>query len=186
LVGLFRKHLFDAETGTLGEFFTENWAPAPGAPGDHVEPGHHYEWVCLLDQFERHTGADVTREINRLYAFARRHGTDPDTALVWDVVKRDGTPRQRSIRLWCQTEALKAHAVMARRGADSARLIPPTVRNLGERFLADCPTGTWIDQFDHLGAPVSDKIPTSSFYHLFTGYAELRQLAAATESPPAA
>ena len=177
LVALFHDHLFDLKTGTLGEFFTEDWSPAPGEPGDHVEPGHHYEWVCLLDQYERQTAAEMTEAIDRLYDFARRHGTDQQTALVWDVVARDGQSRQRSIRLWCQTEALKAHAVMARRGLDSAKLIPRTVRNLGECFLANCPAGTWIDQFDHLGTPVSDKIPTSSFYHLFTGYAELHKLA---------
>jgi mannose/cellobiose epimerase-like protein (N-acyl-D-glucosamine 2-epimerase family) len=179
LVALFRDHLFDSKTGTLGEFFTEDWLPAPGEPGDHVEPGHHYEWVCLLDQYERQTGMGATKEIDQLYDFARRHGTDEKTALVWDVVARSGKSRQRSIRLWCQTEALKAHAVMAQRGGDSARLIPRTVRNLGERFLANCPSGTWIDQFDPLGTPISDKIPTSSFYHLFTGYAELRKLATA-------
>jgi mannose-6-phosphate isomerase len=183
LVALFRAHLFDRRTGTLGEFFAQDWSPAPGDAGDHVEPGHHYEWVCLLDQYERQTGQDASAEIDRLYAFARRFGTDERSALVWDVVGRDGRALRRSIRLWCQTEALKAHAVMARRGAarrgaDSAKLIPPTVRNLGQLFLAGCPAGTWVDQFDHAGAPIADKIPTSSFYHLFTGYAELRRFAA--------
>lgn len=178
LVQLFRTHLLDRATGTLGEFFTEDWSAAPGEAGDHVEPGHHYEWVCLLDQYERQTGAAATEEIERLYEFARCHGTDPATALVWDVVGRDGTARRRSTRLWCQTEALKAHAVMARRGRHGASLIPATVRNLGERFLAGGPAGTWIDQFDAGGRAASDKIPTSSFYHLFTGYAELRGLAA--------
>jgi len=177
LVDLFRRYLFDPATGTLGEFFTSEWSLAPGRQGDHVEPGHHYEWVWLLDQYERRTGGVATAELDRLYRFAREYGTDPHTALVWDAVGRDGAVRQRSTRLWPQTEALKAHAVMARRGGDGAALIPLVVRNLGTRFLAGCPTGAWIDQLDATGKPASDKIPTSSFYHLFTGYAELAKLA---------
>ena len=99
------------------------------------------------------------------------------------------------MRLWPQTEALKAHAVMARRhrdslagapgshipsscaldaeASDALALVVATVRNIGACFLADCPQGTWTDQLDAFGAPVSQAIPASSFYHVFMGYAEL-------------
>jgi mannose/cellobiose epimerase-like protein (N-acyl-D-glucosamine 2-epimerase family) len=179
LVDLFKRYLFDAQTGTLGEFFQSDWSAAPGPDGDHIEPGHHYEWVWLLDQYEHVTGKDATAEIDRLYQFARTHGTDSQTGMVWDVVGRDGSVKHRSIRLWPQTEALKAHAVMARRGANSATYIPAIIRNLGTKFLTGCPPGAWIDQFDAAGAPISNKIPTSSFYHVFMGYAELDKLASA-------
>lgn len=176
MVDLFRRRLFDPATGTLGEFFASDWSPAPGKEGDLVEPGHHYEWVWLLDQYERQTGKAVTAELDRLYRFARDFGSDPVTAMVWDVVGRDGSVRQRSTRLWPQAEALKAHAVMARRGGDAA-LVPLVVRNIGTRFLTGCPAGAWIDQLDAVGTPASDKIPTSSLYHLLMGYAELGKLA---------
>jgi mannose-6-phosphate isomerase len=176
LVALFRRRLFDQATGTLGEFFEPDWSPASGAIGDHVEPGHHFEWVWLLDRCERLTGANAKAEINRLYEFACRHGVDPQTALVWDVVARDGSVRQRSTRLWPQTEALKAHAVMARRGAGGGGHIPLVVRNLLSRFFQGCPAGAWVDQFDGVGAPTTDKIPTSSFYHVMMSYAELDKL----------
>ena len=177
LVELFRRRLFDPVTGTLGEFFEPDWTPAAGPAGDHVEPGHHYEWVWLLDQYERLTGAAASPEIDRLYQFARRHGEDQATALVWDVVDRRGEPRQRSSRLWPQTEALKAHAVMARRGFGGADRVPLVVDNLLSRFFQGCPAGAWIDQFDAEGRPTADKIPTSSFYHVMMGYAELDRLA---------
>ncbi len=85
--------------------------------------------------------------------------------------------RQRSTRPWPQTESLKAHAVMARRGGDGAALIPLVVRNIGTRFLSGDPAGAWIDQLNAAGTPASDKIPTSSFYHLLMSYAELSRLA---------
>lgn len=179
LVDLFRRRLFDPVTGTLGEFFEADWTPAPDPAGDHVEPGHHYEWVWLLDQYQRLTGVSPPPEIDRLYGFARRFGEDRRTALVWDVINRDGQPRQGSTRLWPQTEALKAHAVMARRGAGGAERIPLVVDNLLTRFFRDCPAGAWIDQFDAGGRPTADKIPTSSFYHVMMGYAELDKLVTA-------
>ena len=48
LVDLFRRCFFDRNTGSLGEFFSSDWAPVEGAEGSRVEPGHHYEWVWLL------------------------------------------------------------------------------------------------------------------------------------------
>ncbi len=180
LVELFRQRLFDPATGTLGEFFDLGWSPERGAAGDHIEPGHQYEWVWLLDLYERLTGADVGAEIDALYRFARAHGTDPQTAVVWDVVGRDGTVKQGSARLWPQTEALKAHIVMHRRDphGDAGRLIPQVVRNFGGRFFRGCPPGAWMDQLDAAGDPAADKIPTSSLYHVFMSYAELDRLAA--------
>ena len=177
LVDLFRRHLFDPVSGTLGEFFAADWSRALGAAGDHVEPGHHFEWVWLLDQYERQTGGSTGDTVDRLYGFAHAFGTDPASGLVWDVVGRDGGVRARSVRLWPQTEALKAHVVMVGRGAALAGVIAEVVRNLGRVFLADCPDGTWIDRFDAAGQAAVGQIPTSSFYHVMMGYAELTRLA---------
>ena len=179
LVELFRQQLFDRETGTLGEFFTEHWSPAPGEAGDHVEPGHHFEWVWLLDQYERLTGVDARAEMAALYRVACRHGSDPVTGLVWDRIGRDGRVLQRSTRLWPQTEALKAHVVMTRLGLARQGVIAEVVRNLGARFLSDRPAGAWIDQFSAAGDAAVDKIPTSSFYHVFMAYGELQRSAGA-------
>jgi mannose-6-phosphate isomerase len=177
LVGLFRRHLFDPATGTLGEYFEPDWSPCRGEPGRHVEPGHHYEWVWLLDAYARRASVDVDREIDALYRFARQYGTDDGDGLVFDIADRDGSVIKRSTRLWPQTESLKAHAVMARRGGDGAALVVQVVSNLFRRFLANCPDGAWIDQFDSSGRPQSSRIPTSSFYHLFMAYAELDRMA---------
>jgi len=181
-VGLFRRHLFDPATGTLGEFFAEDWTPAVGDAGTHVEPGHHLEWAWLLDQYERLTGGEAGAEINRLYAFAVRHGVDPATGLVWDAVGRDGAPRLRGFRLWPQTEALKAHAAMARRGGGSLARVAPTVRGIGTHFLQGSIPGAWTDQLDETGTPVSRLIPTSSLYHVFMAYAELDGLAGSLQA----
>ena len=175
LVDLFRRHLFDRETGTLGEFFDDQWRPSAGAAGSHREPGHHLEWVWLLGEYERLTGNDTRPEAAALYRFALAHGIDRTSGLAVDVIGRDGAPRARSQRLWPQTEAIKAHVSLADRGdRDAAGRIAPAVRALGTRFLSAGPPGAWIDHFAADGTPIADRIPTSSFYHLFMSYAALR------------
>ena len=177
LVDLFRRRLFDGPSATLGEFFTEDWSPSPGEAGDHVEPGHHFEWVWLLDQYERLTGASAGAEMEALYRVACAHGCDPATGLVCDRIGRGGQVLQNSTRLWPQTEALKAHVVMARRALAHEGAIADVVRNLGMRFFTDDPAGGWIDQLSAAGDAAVDKIPTSSFYHIFMAYGELQRSA---------
>ena len=173
LVALFRNRLFDPSTGTLGELFGPDWAPLTAAA---VEPGHHFEWVWLLDAYERQMGVGMGGEIAGLYRFATAHGVDPRTGLVWDAVNRAGEVVRASVRLWPQAEALKAHAAMTRRGEDCGDAITAGVNNLRTRYLQGCPSGAWIDQLDHWSQPVSTTIPTSSFYHLMMAYVELHEL----------
>ena len=177
LVELFRSRLFDRSNGVVREFFAADWSPAPGPAGDVVEPGHQFEWAWLLDRYRRQSGTGAMAETGRLYRFGCDHGTDRHSAMVWDEVSASGAPRRRSTRLWPQTEALRAHVMTAEHDPRSAALAVQVVRNIGTRFLANCPPGTWVDQLDTDGQPVSDKIPTSSFYHIFTAYGALEDLA---------
>ncbi len=172
LVTLFRTRLLNA--GVLGELFGPDWSPLAEA---EVEPGHHFEWVALLHAYERQVGADMEEEIAALYRFATAYGVDGRTGLVRDALGRDGRVLRGSARLWPQTEALRAHAVMTRRGTDASAAIGAGLGNLRRRYLQGCPSGAWIDQLDHRGTPTSTAIPTSSFYHLMTAYTELAALA---------
>ena len=177
LVALFRARFFHAETGTLGEFFGDALAPAAGEAGSHVEPGHQYEWVWLLDRYARQVGTWHGEEALALYGFAERHGQDAERGLVRDVLARDGAVRRGSARLWVQCEALRAHGAMLRRGHDVAGRIGQGTDALLARYLARTPRGTWTDQLDAAGLPASAHMPASSLYHLFTAYAELHALA---------
>jgi mannose/cellobiose epimerase-like protein (N-acyl-D-glucosamine 2-epimerase family) len=180
LVLLFRERLLESSTGTLGEFFTTDLRAAPGEAGDHVEPGHHYEWVWLLDQFSSATGDDTASERNQLYQFAEAHGVDHATGTVYDVVGRDGRVRRASSRLWPQTEAIKAHIAMMRGGHFAAgRRLEAGVRNLLARHFTNCARGAWREQFDHQGLPSADKIPSSSLYHIVMAFGELDGLCTA-------
>ena len=169
LVQLFRTRLLDGASGTLGEFFDEDWSRAPGAAGEQVEPGHQYEWVWLLAEADRLIGTDTAAERAALYGFCGRSAIEPGTGLVYDELARDGRLRRGSARLWVQTEALRAHAVM---GCESAMV--RTVDNLLGRYFAHPVAGAWTDQLDAAFEPASAAIPASSLYHIVTGYAALQ------------
>ena len=181
LVALFRSHFHHQDSGTLGEFYDELLQPAPAEHGTHVEPGHHYEWVWLLEQYARLFGGPVEAESQRLYSFAETFGRDTAGVPVLDVIGRDGGLRHGTARLWPQTEALKAHATMTRRGIDVQPRFEADLTCLLDRYLSGCPRGMWQDQFaPNGGGNIATKIPASSLYHIFVAYNDLRQLVGAT------
>jgi mannose/cellobiose epimerase-like protein (N-acyl-D-glucosamine 2-epimerase family) len=179
LVDLFQRHLFDSDTGTLGEFFADDWSWADGIKGTLVEPGHHYEWVWILSEYERLTGHSLKSERNALYFFANRFGQRPGTGLVVDALDREGRVRDASVRIWPQTEAIKAHMVMAEEqtGSDSGEngetIAARLVTRLLEHFFIREPAGTWIEHFTPDNEPKGERIPSSTLYHIFMAFAEL-------------
>ncbi len=177
LAELLGDRLFDARTGTLGEVFAADWSAradrAGDAPGDAVEPGHHFEWVWLLHEYVRLGGTVPVRTMaDRLYRFACRHGTDRADGLVFDAVSRDGRPIRDGKRLWPQTEALKAHLAAgepARAEAICAALF--------EHYLCRGP-GLWREHPSPAGTDIVDRVPASSLYHLFVALTEYLRVTA--------
>ncbi len=199
LVALFRTRLLEAESGTLGEYFDEDWRRAAGVDGDKVEPGHHAEWIWLLERHQALTGEATAALMAPLDALCRRHGIGAETGLVRDEVGRDGSLRLRSSRLWPQGEAVRAQCTLYRmaqvlRDADAAReheaVMLRSAGNLLTRYLIAedgglMPPGTWIDRLDPFGRPAIDRIPTSSFYHIMSAWTELDRLRPrAGDAPP--
>lgn len=182
LYTLFTKHFQDARTGTLGEFFTHDWQPASGIQGQWVEPGHHFEWVWLLSEYERLTGVKTEAQARRLYDFATRHGFKTETALVYDALDRAGAVLKASSRLWVQGEALRGMLVFDPQ--DQHGLVTRVVQNLLERYFKGCPAGTWLDQMDEKGLPASHFIPTSSLYHITTAFAALDKVVTSAPLQP--
>jgi len=178
IFALFRSRLFDARTGTLGEFFDAVWAPASGTMGKIIEPGHHFEWVWLLGRYAQATGEDVSAESAALYDFAETHGVDrnpgPATDLAFDSVLRHGTSLDENKRLWVQTEAIKAQLARMEFHHDAAAALRLEV--LLERLFAlylSPGTGSWQDHLDPQGKGFAETAPASSLYHLFLALSEV-------------
>ncbi|HZS83872.1 MAG TPA: AGE family epimerase/isomerase [Stellaceae bacterium] len=163
---------FDPASGTLGEYFSPDWRPE-GARGDIVEPGHHFEWSWLLGHAAAllRTPRHVLAE--RLFAWAVRYGIDAAAGGVFDELQRDGRVKTETKRLWPLAEAIRAHAMRCREGADEkaeARLAR-LLRHLLRCYLA--PERGFIEHTDRAGRPLVDELYGSSPYHLLGAYLEL-------------
>lgn len=174
---LFREKFFDSRTGTLAEYFEQDWSRSAGERGRITEPGHQFEWAWLLYRAEAVTGFPLRAEARALYDFAERHGVEPETGLTYDEVRDDGLVLSADHRTWPQTEALKANlAVFEHDGLDTRARIARVTSNLLDRYLDVEPRGSWIDHISTAGEPRTDRVPASTFYHVLLAFAELLRL----------
>lgn len=178
LVTLFYDRLAKAEHGVLLEHFAHDWGKHPDpAMGAVFEPGHHYEWVWLLDRHAQLSGRDHRAWSAVLHRAAAKHGHAPN-GLIFDEVHAGGEVAKPSHRLWPHTEAIKAAAVRHRGGdglaiGDAGRMAAV----LKTHFL-DAPfAGGWTDQIAPTGEPLVDYVPASSLYHLFLAATEAARMA---------
>ena len=178
LVALFRQRFFDAETGTLGEFFDAGWNPADGTAGQIVEPGHHFEWTWLLHHYGAASDDDCTAAADALYRFAERHGIDREPGatqgLVFDSLLRRGVDLDDNTRLWGLAEAIKAQTARIEFAADDdAR---GRLDDLLDRVFA-CHlmngTGLWREHLARDGTALRNTVPATSLYHLFLALTEV-------------
>jgi mannose-6-phosphate isomerase len=174
LVWLFKDRLFESEYGVLREHFSEQWADHPDPLKRRaIEPGHHFEWVWLLREYERRSGQDLGPWIAQLYELGRRYGLSPG-GLVFDELGVDKGVVKRSHRIWPHTEAVKAAAVRHADGDPLARQFAGEMAGvLRDKFLGRPVAGGWIDHLNEMHQPLVDYIPASSLYHLFLAAAEM-------------
>jgi N-acylglucosamine 2-epimerase/mannose-6-phosphate isomerase len=180
LVELFLRRFFNPRSGTLAEYFEEDWSPAAGDRGRVVEPGHQFEWAWILANHQRLRGRDLVAAARGLFDFAERHGVDPASRATYDAVRDDGLPLDRGSRTWPNTERMKgAIALYELTRRDPRPVLEESGRLLLDRYLAWPPAGAWMDAFDGEGRPIADKIPASTLYHVFLAFAETLRVAPA-------
>lgn len=186
ILELFEARFFQATTGTLAEYFDNQWKPAPGAEGRIREPGHQYEWAWLLRQCERAFGSDLSAYAATLCDSMEGVGVNLRDGAVLDSICVSGETIKGGSRTWPNTERLKAAIALAEMKANGA-VLPPTLdpekmlaqsaRLILHRYLKgtaeiSIPAGGWIDAFDEFGRPTARTMPASTFYHLFLAFAE--------------
>lgn len=164
---LFATRFFDREHLMLGEFFTADWSIAHAAAGQVVEPGHHMEWIWLLDQARRLGLDGHDRLAQALLASALTNGVNAQGLMVREI-DRIGVVRDGGHRLWGQTEAIRT--LLLRGQTERALALTDT---LFATHLATETPGLWIDNFDAKGAPQDADVPASSLYHLMTAFSAL-------------
>lgn len=173
LFGLFRRHLFDGQLRVLREYYDSDWQPAAGDEGRIVEPGHHCEWVWLLKRYADLRGEPICPEALHLAAFVDEYRTRAGSVMLSDQLWTDGSIKKPDFRSWPQTEAIKAHVALAEvSGGPIDPHAEALIDALFANFLSGPTPGGWIDWIDTKGTPLVDKIPASTLYHLYLGFAE--------------
>lgn len=178
ILELFRTSFFDPRHGVLREFFADDWAPAAEDAGSTIEPGHHFEWVWLLNRFSSLTDTDPLPEQRALYEFAVRYGLEMPSDVAVDEVDIAGRVRKKTKRCWPQTEALKAELALAE-GAP-VRISPRADAVAGAIFryyLEQGVRGGWVDVIDENNRPISAMMPASTLYHVFLAFTEYLEAA---------
>ena len=171
LLSLFQTRLTADTPGLVTEYFASDWSKDLGLDTDHIEPGHQFEWVWLLNQHAGMIGAHPPPEAQRLYDFAA--SACDDEGRVPQVTDRKGSATDASRRTWPLTEALKAHLSMLETHNQSVycdRAIQ-SFDILMDEYLT--PEGGWIDHYDAGGLALSTTIPASTGYHIVLGLCEL-------------
>jgi len=169
LADLFLSRFFQAREAALPEYFDAALVPERDARRFLVEPGHHHEWVWLLDWYARAVATmgkpaspGLRSASDALLGFADRFAVNPGTGLVVNGLWSDGTVQDAGHRLWPQTERLKAEA---RREVAAADCLARALAALG-RHLEGVRAGLWIERIDSGGKAGADPAPATSLYHL--------------------
>lgn len=176
LVALFAQCMVDRERGVLPEHFAQDWSAHPDpARRFAFEPGHHFEWVWLLREYENRAATDLSRWVEALDESARRVGLS-ESMLIFDEVGDGMRVAKRSHRLWTHTEGAKAAVARHRAGDPAApEFARAMIAALRDNFLDRPFAGGWIDHFGWDRRPLVDYVPASSLYHLFLATSELSQ-----------
>jgi mannose-6-phosphate isomerase len=180
IVDLCLARFIDSKKGSLHEFFDTDWSPLKGE-ADVVEPGHQVEWAWLLMRAERFTGSPVEAVAERLFEIAEHEGLDDRQQRLINELNPDLSPRDTRLRLWPQTERIKALTTFYRREPSRARrqVLSESLAASIEALLGyfEHPiAGAWWEHFDFNGRPLPEPSRASSLYHIMGAASELARL----------
>lgn len=166
-------------TGALGEYWDGDWRPMAVGGRLSVEPGHQFEWAWLLARRAATTGDDrPLAAARRLVEIGESRGVDPVRDLAIAVLDGDLAVVDPVMRLWPQTERLKAHLALADASVDAAdaaahaALALRATRGIA-RFLDHPRPGLWWDLMAADGRFSTEPTRASSLYHVVCAVIEL-------------
>jgi mannose-6-phosphate isomerase len=165
LATLMLERLFQWPESALPEYFDDTLVPIRERGHFVVEPGHHAEWVWLLNWHRRLSGKGYPRREEALTALMRfldAYGVNATTGGLVDELWSDGTVKSGSSRLWPQTEYLKAELLRSDR--DEARIARVLAALMA--YVEAAPAGLWHERHTEEGGFSKEPSPASSLYHL--------------------
>lgn len=144
------------------------------------EPGHSMEWVWLLGYHARLFDTPLHPFAQTLYDHVVTLDIAPGRMPL--AIDADGDRCDPRMRLWAQTETLKAHLSMSELADDrypqSAAHAIATANAIQQDWLGRCAiSGGWFEHIDPDGTITSKFMPASSGYHVYFAISELARCA---------
>ncbi len=140
---------------------------------NRTEAGHMLEWVWILGQMVKITGARPHPLAAALHSSANRILDGLDYIPLSQGL--DGQPMQLRQRTWSVAEQLKAHIAFWRLGHDPA--IAAQIVAIGKQLFADhidaAVRGAWLDVIDPQRNALIKDITPATGYHVFQAFQEL-------------
>ncbi len=174
MVELFQTHFFDAKNNVVIEFFSENFFPHI-EKGNHIEPGHAFEWVWLLKKHAYLSGNPVLHDAIclRLLDKANKDGWDKQYDGIYDTLATDGRVIADTKRIWPFCEALKANVLMLSQAPDRQAIkdrVADMVDVFESRYMQE--RGFWTEWLNRDLTPAADYMPGTTPYHVYFGITE--------------
>lgn len=188
IVDLCLARFIDSRSGALHEYFDGNWDIIRHDGLDVVEPGHQAEWAWLLIRWGLARGRhDAVAAARRLLGVLERHGVSPEQDLAFNELNADLSIRDPLLRLWPQTERIKANIANFWIAEDAYEKIAirGKIEQLVSRLFAYLKhpiVGAWWEHLGTDGNPVVESTRASSLYHLTCALCELHNLDVLTDN----
>jgi mannose/cellobiose epimerase-like protein (N-acyl-D-glucosamine 2-epimerase family) len=173
------SRFIEPKTGALTEYFAGDWSRLTDDEGRIVEPGHCLEWAWLFEVLAEAGVPGCIEPSDRLARFARSYGIDRGKGVAVNEVMLDGKVKDGAVRLWPQTERMKAALARFRRTGSQDEAQEACAAYRGLRRHLDTPVaGLWHERQYADGRWMDQPSPASSFYHIVCGLSELIRTAA--------
>jgi mannose/cellobiose epimerase-like protein (N-acyl-D-glucosamine 2-epimerase family) len=166
LIALYTARLRSADGGKVLEHFDAEGRPQQ-EKGQHVQPGHLYEWYWLLHDYAGLSGQEEYRQVAApLFDWAERQGVDPEHGGLYDQVDTDGRVVSDRKRIWPVTECIKVHAIRAAATQDAAiyASLDGWIGFIMRHYLTR--DGGWHEFLRRDLTPDSDYLPATTPYHV--------------------
>jgi mannose/cellobiose epimerase-like protein (N-acyl-D-glucosamine 2-epimerase family) len=164
LVGFGLRRFIRADSGLLGESYTDAGMPSSGIAGRLIEPGHQFEWAWLLLRCDGIDAATRPAAL-RMIAGAERHGVQNGFAV--NALLDDLSVHDAGARFWPQTERLKAALLAAQVTSDPryGLMACAAAESFFAYFNGDTP-GLWFDLRTPDGRTRPSAASASTLYHV--------------------
>ncbi|WP_168188316.1 AGE family epimerase/isomerase [Hahella sp. CCB-MM4] len=163
LLLVIEEHFFDQDLGLIKE--------TVDSAGDTLwfEPGHSYEWACLLDELKSempNLSSKITPE--NLMAAAEKHGVNSEGYVLPEIHPNKSAETAEKFRIWPQLERVRAYSIL-----NNQTRVDEIMTSLVDRYF-DSELNPIEYKWLNNGQDI-DYVKSTTGYHIMTSFSEVKK-----------